>query len=84
MSHASNEGEEMRSEYDIRGGVRGKYFERYHDQEPRVAIEDSPFITTSTVGAPDLGSVIWSSSYPPPPPSPVIQVGALRPSASGQ
>jgi hypothetical protein len=33
MKKATNvsSGDEMRSEYDLRGGVRGKYFERYQE-----------------------------------------------------
>ena len=38
MSQASKpKGEEMRPEYDIRGGVRGKYYERYQ-QGTNVAV----------------------------------------------
>jgi hypothetical protein len=37
----SPENEEMRAEYDIRGGVRGKYFERYRQS---VHIEASPWV----------------------------------------
>ena len=31
--------EEMRAEYDIRGGVRGKYFERYKQETNLVLLE---------------------------------------------
>ena len=37
----SPENEEMRPEYDIRGGVRGKYFRVYSGG---VALQDSPWI----------------------------------------
>ena len=46
----SQESEEMRPEYDIRGGARGKYFGQYVGsarQEPpqvRLQLEDSPWI----------------------------------------
>ena len=35
----NQENDEMRPEYDIRGGVRGKYFQRY-----KVEVQDSPWI----------------------------------------
>lgn len=37
----SQENEEMRPEYDIRGGVRGKYFRQYSGS---VHLQDSPWI----------------------------------------
>jgi hypothetical protein len=37
----SQENEEMRPEYDLRGGVRGKYFRQYSE---RVILQDSPWI----------------------------------------
>lgn len=42
MSRANRQSEEgeMKSEYDIRGGVRGKYFERYQ-QGTNVVLLDS-------------------------------------------
>ena len=40
MSRASKpRGDEMRAEYDIRGGVRGKYLEKYR-QESNVVLLD--------------------------------------------
>jgi len=40
MSQASKpETDEMRSEYDIRGGVRGKYYERYRQGANVVLLE---------------------------------------------
>jgi len=40
MSQASEpEADEMRPEYDIRGGVRGKYFERYQQGTNVVLLE---------------------------------------------
>jgi hypothetical protein len=37
----SQENEEMRPEYDIRGGVRGKYFRQY---SASMQLQDSPWI----------------------------------------
>jgi hypothetical protein len=37
----SQENEEMRPEYDIRGGVRGKYFRQYSGG---VQLQDAPWI----------------------------------------
>ena len=37
MSKASNE--DMRSEYDLRGGVRGKYYSRYQEGSNVVLLE---------------------------------------------
>lgn len=41
MSQASKtvSGEQMRAEYDIRGGVRGKYYERYRQGASVVELE---------------------------------------------
>ena len=41
MSQASKTvlGEQMRAEYDIRGGVRGKYYERYRQGANVVELE---------------------------------------------
>jgi hypothetical protein len=41
MSQASKtvSGEQMRAEYDIRGGVRGKYYERYRQGRNVVELE---------------------------------------------
>jgi hypothetical protein len=34
----------MRPEYDLRGGVRGKYYERYHSLTFVQIIHDSPWV----------------------------------------
>ena len=39
MSQASKPENEMRPEYDIRGGVRGKYYERYSQGTNVVLLE---------------------------------------------
>ena len=50
MSQANeSEADEMRSEYDIRGGVRGKYYERYQQGTNVVLLE------------PDVASVFHDS-----------------------
>lgn len=77
MNQVNRDKDEMRPEYDIRGGVRGKYVDRY--QEQRVAatvtivLADSPFIVNSSVGSPRVGSFTWSAQYVPPQPSPSVQ-----------
>ena len=42
--------DEMRPEYDIRGGVRGKYLEAY--RASRVSIQPSSIILTTNAGSP--------------------------------
>jgi hypothetical protein len=83
MSQESDRQSEMRPEYDIRGGVRGKYFERYR-QGTSVTIEDSPLITKGRASASDLGHVVWSVSYQSPNPSPTMQVGRPAPAESNR
>jgi hypothetical protein len=77
MNQASDDGEEMRPEYDIRGGERGKYFERYAEVAEVVTVsvtfEDSTLITTSTASTPSVGSVARAAVYPPAYPSPRIE-----------
>ncbi|MFN8619821.1 MAG: hypothetical protein U0869_03610 [Chloroflexota bacterium] len=34
--------DEMESEYDFRGGVRGKYFDAYHAEPVTIVIEPDP------------------------------------------
>src|SRR2546427_8243820 len=57
MSQESNE-PKMRPEYDIRGGVRGKYFDQYHER-PSISIkfEASTLIVESTASAQQIGHV---------------------------
>ena len=63
MSPENNK-EEMRPEYDIRGGVRGRYFARYHSMkeqsESRVTVASNPFVM-STDGANALGKDVGIS-----------------------
>lgn len=86
MSPESDNMDSMRPEYDIRGGARGKYFERYRTQGTSVVFEESTLIVTSTAGAAGVAQVgnNWSASYQPPYPSPTIQLGTLEPAASGR
>jgi hypothetical protein len=74
MSPESDDRQEMRAEYDIRGGERGKYFRRYA-QGPtvRVTFEASTLITTSTATTPSVGSITRAAVYPPAYPSPEVQ-----------
>jgi hypothetical protein len=78
MSQASDDERDMRPEYDIRGGVRGKYFERYQ-QAANITIgitfEESSFVAKNTASARSVGRVTGTASYPPPAPSPKIQIG---------
>jgi len=77
--------DDMRSEYDFRYGIRGKYFERYHAQvavRPSVVIDDSPFIAQFTNGSTQFGEVTYMPQSPMPQPSPDVQVGTLEETAS--
>lgn len=81
MNQESNE-EEMRPEYDIRGGVRGKYFDRYYAHaktgQPRssVTVASAPFVM-STDGTNALGNDVGISREVPVPIliSPQVQIG---------
>ena len=48
MSQGSSE-EEMRPEYDIRGGVRGKYYREY--TESRFRLQDRTWVSTPETGS---------------------------------
>jgi hypothetical protein len=71
MSQENNQ-QDMRAEYDIRGGVRGKYFERYRQS---IKFDDSPLVVKNTASAPQIGSITRPLSYPTPLPSPRLQIG---------
>ena len=79
MSPESNE-EEMRPEYDIRGGVRGKYLDTYHAMrgQPKssVTVASNPFVM-STDGANALGNHVGISREAVAPIliSPQVQIG---------
>jgi hypothetical protein len=74
MSQESDEREDMRPQYDIRRGERGKYFIRYgQGVTMRVTFEESAWIASSTTSAPELGSITKTAAYPPAYPSPKIQ-----------
>jgi hypothetical protein len=49
-----NEREDMRSEYDIRGGLRGKYFSRYVVSRVSV-LGSAPIRVEATVSTASLG-----------------------------
>jgi hypothetical protein len=58
---------EMRAEYDIAGGVRGKYFERYRQGTATtitLAIEPSALVNITTSRASSTVSITRSTSYP--------------------
>jgi len=66
--------QDMRPEYDMRGGVRGKYFERYRQGVSFTLVldfKDSPLVAKSTSsGRPEVGSITHLISYPILPVSP--------------
>ena len=67
MNPEPDNDEEMRAEYDIRGGVRGKYFRRY-TQEPIITIvhtSDGQVIGSMTSAKPADMSITVTSSIPP-------------------
>lgn len=39
MKKDENDGDEMRAEYDLRGGVRGKYYKRYREETNIVVLD---------------------------------------------
>ncbi len=74
----SQETNDMRPEYDIRGGIRGKYLERY-TQGTQVIVHitfNSPFVANSTASSESIGKVTRPASYPAFYPSPMIQMGS--------
>jgi hypothetical protein len=72
----------MRSEYDIRGGERGKYYERYmQTMTIRVTFEESTLIARSTAGSPAGASITRAGVYAPAYPSPRIQGIEVAPAA---
>ncbi len=82
MSQSSDDNQDMRAEYDIRGGVRGKYFAQYRHGTTVVDVitfEESPFIAKSTATATSVGSITRTASYTLPQPSPKIQIGITLP-----
>ena len=70
--------EEMRPEYDIRGGVRGKYFQEYVATQPRVTISTSPFIVTTNAGGEDDSGLERSFVAPPMIKSPELIFGTQQ------
>lgn len=78
MNQKSDDKRDMRPEYDIRGGVRGKYFERYQ-QATNVTVGitfgESLFVAKNTASARSVGRITRTASYPPPAPSAKIQIG---------
>ncbi len=80
MNQENDRDREMRSEYDIRGGVRGKYAERYKTSITTVTAHTftSTLIASVTSSAELVGAMTRSVSYPPFQPSPRIQLGGHR------
>lgn len=91
MSRGSEHGGEMRPEYDIRGGTRGKYLERYRQtvnttitvtfegwQAP-IAYEGPAVIAASTAAAAPVGAITRPASFPSLYPSLEIKIGTPLP-----
>ena len=76
MSQTSDHEDEMQPEYDIRGGVRGKYFERYNASN-KITIE-SNLVANTTSSTESVGTITRpvSMTYAYCPPSPKIEVGS--------
>jgi hypothetical protein len=45
--------DEMRAEYDLRGGVRGKYYERYPEGTNIVRLDPEPIADSETACHPE-------------------------------
>lgn len=75
-----NSQQDMRPEYDIRGGVRGRYFEQYRQG---IKLEDSPLVAKNTTSAPQIGAITRQLSYPTPIPSPRLQIGGSSTTHAG-
>lgn len=71
MSQESDDKQNMRPEYDVRGGVRGKYLDRYR-KGTSITFAESPFIFKSTTDTAPVGFIMRSASYPTLQPSPKI------------
>ena len=73
----SPESDEMREEYDIRGGVRGKYYERYSRSVhiSSISFQDSPLVAKSTATSTDIGTITWPVPYQTPLTSSTIRLG---------
>jgi hypothetical protein len=67
----------MRSEYDIRGGIRGKYFKQYQQVTSITSVVTgaASIVAQSTARAGSGETITRIVSYPPPAPSPKIQIG---------
>ena len=72
----SQESDEMREEYDIRGGIRGKYYRRYV-QGKQITFPDSPLVENRTASTTQVGSITMPASYRMPLVSSRIVVGDL-------
>lgn len=79
--------QDMKPEYDIRGGVRGKYLERYRQgvtmvititPDTKLTVENSPFVWIPLASTPDVGKIAKAAVYPPAWPSPNVPVLRLH------
>ncbi len=77
MSQKNDDHEDMKAEYDFRGGVRGKYFARYSASN-KITIE-SNLVANTTSGTESVGAItrpISMTQYSYCSPSPKIEVGS--------
>jgi hypothetical protein len=64
-----NENDEMRPEYDLRGGVRGKYYERYKQGTNVVLLEPDLAKVFRDSAAVNTALRVYLSEHGEPPPS---------------
>lgn len=66
MSRENNPADEMRDEYDFRpgGGVRGKYYERFHEGVMFTVTITSPIFSVPSGGVNPLKDVRFSREFP--------------------
>jgi hypothetical protein len=71
----SSDKDEMRSEYDLRGGVRGKYYERYKQGTNVVLLDPDLARLFPTSEAVNDALRAYLSEHGNPPPSPKRKAG---------
>ncbi len=86
MNQENKPEKDMRPDYDMRGGVRGKYFERYRrwTSIPSAGVESSTgAISATSTGTPSTAKITTVVSYQVPHLSPQTQFGGPRPDTAG-
>ena len=80
MNQENEREREMRPEYDIRGGVRGKYGSRYNDAARVTTVTGKTFSSTLILNTSSTAQVVAvitrPASYPSFQASPKIQLGS--------